>query len=134
MTTDTDSNFLVSGASANAVVATDYSDTESSHFQVVKVAYGSTQDFNRVTDADGLPVRIMNTPQVDVTNISNPVPVFGSLGVYGINGATAIGITAAGFDIRGLTHTKDSIRVLGGITVISGNSSPYNAYDPFVGF
>ena len=134
MTTDTDNNFLVSGASANAVVATDYSDTESSHFQVVKVAYGSTQDFNRVTDADGLPVRIMNTPQVDVTNISNPVPVFGSLGVYGINGATAIGITAAGFDIRGLTHTKDSIRVLGGITVISGNSSPYNAYDPFVGF
>lgn len=103
MTTDTDSNFLVSGASANAVVATDYSDTESSHFQVVKVAYGSTQDFNRVTDADGLPVRIMNTPQVDVTNISNPVPVFGSLGVYGINGATAIAVTASNFGIRSLT-------------------------------
>lgn len=134
MTTDTDSNFLVSGASANAVVATDYSDTEGSHFQVIKVAYGNTLDFNRVTEADGLPVRIMNTPQVDVTSISNPVSVFGSIAVYGISGATAVGITAAGFDIRGLTHTRDSIRVLGGLTVISGNATPYDAYDPFAGF
>lgn len=103
MPTDTDSNFLVSGASANAVVATDYSDTEGSHFQVIKVAYGNTLDFNRVTDADGLPVRVMNTPQVDVTNISNPVSVFGSVGVYGINGATAIAVTASNFGIRSLT-------------------------------
>lgn len=103
MPTDTDSNFLVSGVSANAVVATDYSDTEGSHFQVIKVAYGNTLDFNRVTEADGLPVRVMNTPQVDVTNISNPVSVFGSVGVYGINGATAIAVTASNFGIRSLT-------------------------------
>jgi len=103
MPTDTDNNFLVTGASANAMVATDYSDTEGSHFQVTKIAYGNTLDFNRVTEADGLPVRVMNTPQVDVTNISNPVSVYGSVGVYGINGSTAIAVTASNFGIRSLT-------------------------------
>jgi hypothetical protein len=103
MPTDNDNNFLVTGASGEAVIATDYSPTDAAHYQVMKIAYGSTQDFNRVTAANGLPVQMVNSPTVTVSTISNPVQTFGNMGVFGIAGATAIGVTAANFGIRSLT-------------------------------
>lgn len=124
MPTDTDNNFLVTGASGNAVIATDYSAAESSHFQVVKVAWGNTLDNNRVTDSQGLPVEILNQPTVTVSSVSGSVAVSGSVGVYGIAGVTAIGVTASDLDIRNLTagtvttgdpstSTVDIVRVIG---------------------
>lgn len=103
MPTDTDSNFLVSGPSGDAVIATDYNPAETSHFQVMKLAYGNTQDFIRVTTASGLPVQMVNSPTVAVSTIANPVQTFGNLGVFGIAGATAIGVTASNLGIRSLT-------------------------------
>jgi hypothetical protein len=103
MPTDIDSNFLVTGASGDAVIATDYSPTDAAHYQVMKIAYGSTQDFNRVTASNGLPVQMVNSPTVTVSSISNAVQTFGNMGVFGIAGATAIGVTAANFGIRSLT-------------------------------
>lgn len=38
----------------------------------------------------------------------------GNIGIFGISGATAVGITANNFNIRGITSTTDSIKVVGG--------------------
>jgi predicted amino acid-binding ACT domain protein len=123
MSIDTDNNFLVSGASGNAEIATDFSPAEGAHFQVMKIAYGSTQDFNRVTASNGLPVEMVNSPTVTVSSVSNAVQTFGNMGVFGIAGATAIGVTAANFGIRSLTggnlssgtahNGADFVRVIG---------------------
>lgn len=136
MADDTNNNFVVTGATMNASIATDYSTSESSHFQVVKVAFGdSGTDGIRVSDTTGLPVEIIQSVALDVTSISNPVTVTGTVGVHGVAGATAVGITATNFDIRGITHTRDSIRVLGGVTVTNGEGDPYaTGISPFVGF
>ncbi len=38
----------------------------------------------------------------------------GNIGIFGISGATAVGITANNFNIRGITSATDSIKVVGG--------------------
>lgn len=136
MADDTNNNFVVTGATMNANIATDYSSTELSHFQVVKVSFGdSTSGGTRVTSSQGLPSEIIASVPIDVTSISNPVTVSGTVGVHGIAGATAVGITATNFDIRGITHTRDSIRVLGGVTVTNGHGdTPYDGSNVAVGF
>ena len=103
MPTDTDNNFLVTGASANAVIATDYSAAESSHFQVMKVAWGTTLENNRVTETQGLPVEVLSVPTISVTTVTDPVQVYGTMAVYGIAGATAIAVTGSNLGIRALT-------------------------------
>lgn len=218
MALDTDSNFTVAGYTGEASVATDFSATDSAHYQVVKVAYGDTGDFERVTASQGLPVSVIDVPAtVTINSITNPVTVGGSVSVFGIAGATAIGVTASDLDIRNLTagtvtvgnptpstvdivrvvgysggwavgvtatdldirnlsagsqvtvgdpsistvdivrvvgysggypigvsatdldirnltYTSDSVSVLGGITVSNGGASPYDGYNPNVGF
>jgi len=108
MANDTDNNFLVTGASANAVIATDYSTLEGSHFQVTKVAFGNTSEFVRVTDSRGLPVSVIGTPTVVVSSVSSSVGVVGTVGVYGA-GLTAVGVTASNFGIRALTAGDPTI-------------------------
>ena len=124
MALDTNNNFVVTGSTAEANVATDYSLSETSHFQVMKMAYGSTaQEPIRVTDTTPLPVDIMNNPTVNAT-VSGSVSVSNNVAVYGIVGATAIGVTASDLDIRNLTagsvtagdpstSTIDIVRVIG---------------------
>ena len=124
MALDTNNNFVVTGSTAEANVATDYSLSETSHFQVVKMAYGSTAgEPIRVTDTTPLPVDIMNNPTVNAT-VSGSVSVSNNVAVYGIVGATAIGVTASDLDIRNLTagsvtagdpstSTIDIVRVIG---------------------
>lgn len=125
MALDTDSNFTVSGYTGEASVATDFSATDSAHYQVVKVAYGDTADFERVTASQGLPVSLIDVPAtININTITNPVTVGGSVSVFGIAGATAIGVTASDLDIRNLTagtvtvgnptpSTVDIVRVVG---------------------
>ena len=125
MALDTDSNFTVSGYTGEASVATDFSATDSAHYQVVKVAYGDTADFERVTASQGLPVSLIDVPAtININTITNPVTVGGSVSVFGIAGATAIGVTASNLDIRNLTagsvavgdpstSTVDIVRVVG---------------------
>jgi len=104
MANDTDNNFLVTGATQNANIATDYSSTEGSHFQVVKVSFGDVGvGGTRVTSSTGLPVDVVSSADINVTSIANPVTVNGSMAVYGIVGATAVGVTASNFGIRALT-------------------------------
>lgn len=124
MANDTDNNFLVTGATQNANIATDYSATELSHFQVVKVSFGDIgAGGTRVTSSIGLPVAVVSSADINVTSITNPVTVSGSMAVYGINGATAIAVTASNFGIRALTagdptaataaFSADFVRVVG---------------------
>jgi hypothetical protein len=58
MAFDTDNNFIVSGTSAEAQVATDF--VGSAHHQVMKVAFGDNSTATRVTSSDGLPVNVLN--------------------------------------------------------------------------
>ena len=103
MALDTNNNFTVAGYTAQASIATDYSLSETSHFQVMKMAFGSTaEEPIRVTDSSPLPVTVQNTPSVTAT-VNGTVSVSGSVSVYGIAGATAIGVTASDLDIRSLT-------------------------------
>ena len=124
MANDTDNNFLVTGATQNANIATDYSAGETSHFQVVKVSFGDIGvGGTRVTSSIGLPVAVVSSADINVTSITNPVTVSGSMAVYGINGATAIAVTASNFGIRALTagdptaataaFSADFVRVVG---------------------
>jgi len=123
MALDTNNNFVVAGYTGEANVATDFSLSETSHFQVVKMAYGSTAEEIRVTDSTPLPVDIINTPSVTAT-VSGSVSVTNNVAVHGIVGATAVGVTASDFDIRNLTagtvtvgdpstSTIDMVRVVG---------------------
>lgn len=102
MALDTNNNFTVAGFSGEAVVATDYNASESSHFQVIKLAYGDTAEYIRVTDSVGLPVEVINTPTVTVSSVSGTVSVTGILTVQG-TGGTPVGVTAIDLDIRSLT-------------------------------
>ena len=124
MANDTDNNFLVTGATQNANIATDYSVADLSHFQVVKVSFGDVGAAGtRVTSSIGLPVDVVSSAAINVTSIANPVTVSGSMAVYGINGATAIAVTASNFGIRALTagdptaataaFSADFVRVVG---------------------
>jgi hypothetical protein len=124
MALDTNNNFVVAGYTGEANIATDFSLSETAHFQVVKMAYGSTaEEPIRVTDSTPLPVNIMNNPSVNAT-VSGSVSVSNNVAVYGIVGATAVGVTASDFDIRNLTagvvtagdpsiSTIDMVRVIG---------------------
>ena len=103
MALDTDNNFKVLGASGEAIIATDYSIAESAHFQLMKVAFGSSAENIRVSDTDPLPVAVTNTPSVNVSTVAGTVGIAGNVGVFGIAGATLIGVTATNFGIRALT-------------------------------
>jgi hypothetical protein len=105
MALDTNNNFTVAGFSGEAVVATDFSSSENSHFQVVKVAFGATGEESRVTSSVGLPVNVINGAGASIpVNITNTIPltVNGSVTVQG-TGGTPVGITAIDLDIRSLT-------------------------------
>jgi hypothetical protein len=98
MAFDTDNNFLVTGASGDGVIATDYSISEGSHFQVNKLAYGSSGEFIRVTDTVGLPVSVKNS-SIPVTIASMPTTsVTGTVSITG-----TVGVSATNFGIRALT-------------------------------
>ena len=106
MALDTNANFVVSGATQEGTVATDYSTLESSHFQVTKISFGGTgEEPIRVTDSVGLPVDILGTPTVTISTISpgSVVGIAGNVAIFGISGATAVGVTATDLDIRSLT-------------------------------
>ena len=118
MAFDTNNNLAVSGYTAEALIATDFSATELNHFQVVKIAYGGTADGGtRVTSSNGLPVSIVNTPTVAVSSITNPVTVTGTVTVNQPVGVTAtnLGIRAltAGTPSSGLAVGADFVRVVG---------------------
>lgn len=101
MANDTDNNFLVSGASGEALIATDYSASENSHFQVMKVAFGTTSENpTRVSSTTGLPVEIKN-PSVA---ISGNVGLLTGTSVLLGSGITLLGGTAS-FNIIRISAT-----------------------------
>jgi hypothetical protein len=144
MALDTNNNVIVSGFSGEAVIATDFITTESNHSQVVKIAYGTagnTGTLNRVTNANGLPVQILNNPTVAVSQIINPVTVTGTVSVN-----QPVGVTASNFGIRALTAGdpttagaagQDTVRIVGysggwavGVTATNFGIRALTAGDP----
>jgi len=144
MAFDTDNNVIVSGFSGEAAIATDFITTESNHSQVVKIAYGTagnTGTLNRVTNANGLPVQILNNPTVTVSQIVNPVTVTGTVSVN-----QPVGVTASNFGIRALTAGdpttagaagQDTVRIVGysggwavGVTATNFGIRALTAGDP----
>lgn len=77
MAFDIDNNFIVSGTSAEAQVATDF--VGSAHHQVMKVAFGDSSTATRVTSSEGLPVNVLNA-SLAVT------------GTVGLNSGTTVNI------------------------------------------
>lgn len=144
MAYDTDNNVIVSGFSGEAIIATDYVATESNHFQVVKLAYGTagvTGSATRVTSGSPLPVTILGNPTVAVSAITNPVTVTGTVSVN-----QPVGVTASDLDIRsltagdpstGLATGADFVRVVGlsgawpvGVTATNFGIRALTAGDP----
>ena len=145
MAYDTDNNVIVSGFSGEAVIATDFVSTESSHFQVMKMAYGTpgfTGSATRVTSNTPLPVQILNSPTVIVSSINSTVGVTGSVRLLDL----PIGVTASDLDIRsltagdpsaGLASGADFVRVVGlsgawpvGVTATNFGIRALTAGDP----
>lgn len=87
MAFDTDNNFIVSGTSAEAQVATDF--VGLAHHQVMKVAFGNSSEATRVTSSEGLPVNVLNAS-------------FAVTGTVGLNSGTAvkIDVPAAGITVQ----------------------------------
>ena len=113
----TDNNLTINPGTGGAVVATDYVD--SSHFQVMKLAFGNSADAVRVESGMGLPVEVQGSINAVITSINSGVgvDVRNNIGVYGVAGATLVGVTATDLDIRSLTFGSDSISVLNTVGV-----------------
>jgi len=94
MALDTDNNFIVSGATQEGQVATDF--ISSAHHQVVKVAFGDSSTATRVTSSAGLPVDVKALPALSST-------VTGTVNVQGVAAGTLLGVTATNLSIRSLT-------------------------------
>jgi hypothetical protein len=86
----------------------------------IRTLYGGTVGSGTLTDEDYIKVQgICGGYPVGITmNFTMPVSVssFSDLGVFGVSGATAIGITVGTISIRGLTAVSDTITVYGGGT------------------
>lgn len=132
MAYDTDNNFPVSGASGEALIATDYSGADSAHYQVMKIAFGpkSSAEPTRVqsgSESTALPVKIENA-SVAVSGsftlnsgatVSIPTGVTVSGGTMNFRRLSAIGATfGIGYTQGGASGATydygfDSIRVMG---------------------
>lgn len=117
MANDIDNNFLVSGVSSDALIATDYSD--GAHFQVMKLAFGNSGEATRVESSSGLPVNILNSSlSVAVTSMPSTA-VTGSVAISN----PSVAVTGSNFGIRALTGgdptaataapSADFVRVVG---------------------
>jgi hypothetical protein len=86
----------------------------------IRTLYGGTVGSGTLTNEDYIKVQgICGGYPVGITmNFTMPVSVssFSDLGVFGVSGATAIGITVGTISIRGLTAVSDTITVYGGGT------------------
>ena len=77
MANDTDNNFLVTGATQNANIATDYSSSDAAHISS-KVSFGDVMSRTRVTTFDGLPWLWFPRRHQCHKAFTNPVTVNGS--------------------------------------------------------
>jgi len=86
----------------------------------IRTLYGGTVGSGTLTNEDYIKVQgICGGYPVGITmNFTVPVSVssFSNLGVFGVSGATAIGITVGTISIRGLTAASDTVTVYGGGT------------------
>jgi hypothetical protein len=143
MAYDTDNNVIVQGFSGEAVIATDFVSTESNHFQVMKIAYGTsgvTGSATRVTSTTPLPVSILNNPTVAVSSIPT-VTVTGTVAISGTSGVTATDLDirslTAGDPTLGLAPGADFVRIVGysggwavGVTATNFGIRALTAGDP----
>jgi hypothetical protein len=109
----------------------------------IRTLYGGTVGSGTLTNEDYIKVQgICGGYPVGITmNFTVPVSVssFSDLGVFGVSGATAIGITVGTISIRGLTAVSDTVTVYGGGTAATvsvglfgftgGTASPIYAED-----
>lgn len=131
----TDNDLTINPGTGGAAIKTDY--VAGSHVQVVKVAYGTSSQAQRVDATHPFPVKLTDSSGSDLSvtaskldvNISaaSPLNVNVSsqtagayLAIIGVSGGTAVGITASDLDIRGLSAgnmnglaPSDSITVIG---------------------
>lgn len=112
-----DDNLTINPGTGGAVVATDY--YNDSHFQVVKIAFGNTGEATRVNSSTGLPVNLVSSGAIVNTSITSigaglKVGINGNVAVFGVAGATAVGVTASDLDIRSLTAGDPSAGLASG--------------------
>lgn len=112
-----DDNLTINPGTGGAVVATDY--YSDAHFQVVKVAFGNTGEATRVNSSTGLPVNLVTSGANVNTSITSidaglKIGINGNVAVYGVAGATAVGVTASDLDIRSLTAGDPSAGLASG--------------------
>ena len=112
-----DDNLTINPGTGGAVVATDY--YNDSHFQVVKIAFGNTGEATRVNSSTGLPVNLVTSGANVNTSITSigaglKVGINGNVAVFGVAGATAVGVTASDLDIRSLTAGDPSAGLASG--------------------
>lgn len=131
MAEDTNNNFLVSGATAEALIATDYA-ADGTHYQVMKLAFGSAASPTRVSsgsESTALPVKIENTTSIPVigsvaldsgaaVTISNGVTFLGGTFFFRRISATGSSASISNFNLGGMSGNTydvgfDSIRVVG---------------------
>lgn len=113
--------FRVVGVSGGQLIGVTVSQLSVSSTDLdIRTLYGGTVGEGTVTDEDymkiqgiagGYPVGItLNTPlPVELTSLS-------SIGIFGVAGVTAVGVTFGTVSIRGLTAASDTVTVLGGGT------------------
>lgn len=85
-----------------------------------RTLYGGTVGIGTLTDEDYVKIQgISGAYPVGIT-VSSSIPVtvseFANLGIFGVAGATAIGVEAVNLDIRGISAATDTITVYGGGT------------------
>jgi hypothetical protein len=144
-----DDNLTINPGTGGAVVATDY--YQDAHYQVMKVAFGNTGEATRVNSSTGLPVNLVTSGANVSTSITSigagvKVGINGNVAVFGVAGATAVGVTASNFGIRALTAGdpttagaagQDTVRIVGysggwavGVTATNFGIRALTAGDP----
>lgn len=131
----TDNDLTINPGTGGAAIKTDY--VAGSHVQVMKIAYGTSTQAQRVDATHPLPTKLTDSSGSDLSVTSNKLDVNISaasplnvnvssqtagayLAIIGVSGGTAVGITASDLDIRGLSAgnmnglaPNDSITVIG---------------------
>jgi len=130
---DTDANLIVDTTGNTAAIATDY--VNNTHFQVNKLAWGSTGESNRVSASYPLPVKIESTSGLNVgitgsvTGLGNFKVINGTSSTLIVSGTTSSAYTpvqVAGL-VQGITNgvlvgitgtvNVNSVTILGGSTM-----------------
>jgi hypothetical protein len=130
MAADNNENIIIETAGLTAAVATDIAPFGgiTSHFQLIKLAYGATGTANIVSDSSPLPVTVAAgltatisgfTGTIQVQGVGgSPLPVSGTVYAVGLSGSPTYVATQSGTRVevtggRPTSRTTDSVSIFG---------------------